>query len=519
MNSGKSVLKLAALMMIVVVLLKMLVERPIVSARTPDESDPENTYAGIDAYIEQQLHDLSIPGVSLGIVEDDRIVHLRGFGQARPGGEAPSPQTPFLICSLTKSITALAVMQLVEAGKIDLDSPVQQYLPWFRVDDPQASASITVRHLMNQTSSLGQLPGMLALVDFDGSPAATERQARSLASFTSSRPVGSAFEYSNMNYNLLGLIIEAVSGEPYPEYIQKHVFMPLDMRHSYTSQVEAKQNGIAMGYRYWFAIPVVEPNLPIPRGSLPSGQLISSTEDMTHYLIAHLNAGRYGDVRLLSPSGIDELHQGVAQADQMGVSMGRYAMGWFDHQIGQTRVLWHHGESPDYFAYMAILPEQKKGVVLLVNVDQSMMNMVLTEVAEGVMRRLAGEQTTPSQLGAIPWISRGLLLIPLLQIAGVALTLRRLWGWRHNPALRPSRRRLWSWHILWPLIPNLSLAALPVVLWLSGMLRFITLFMPDLAWTCIMSGGFAGLWSVLRTGLILRTLRESIPPDIHGISG
>jgi CubicO group peptidase (beta-lactamase class C family) len=110
------------------------------------------SYADIDAYVESQMRRLHIPGASLAIVEGDRIVYLRGFGRARPAGEIPTPQTPFFIGSLTKSITALAVMQLVEAGKIELDAPVQRYLPWFRVADPQASAQMTVRHLLNQTS-------------------------------------------------------------------------------------------------------------------------------------------------------------------------------------------------------------------------------------------------------------------------------------------------------------------------------------------------------------------------------
>jgi CubicO group peptidase (beta-lactamase class C family) len=97
----------------------------------------DTPYDAIDAYVEQQIHRLNIPGISLAIVEGDRIVHLRGFGRARPGGKAPTPQTPFFIGSLTKSITALAVMQLVEAGKIELDAPVQRYLPWFRVKIPR----------------------------------------------------------------------------------------------------------------------------------------------------------------------------------------------------------------------------------------------------------------------------------------------------------------------------------------------------------------------------------------------
>jgi CubicO group peptidase (beta-lactamase class C family) len=111
------------------------------------------SYDAIDAYIEGQMRRLHIPGVSLAIVEGERIVHRRGFGKARPGGETPTPQTPFFIGSVTKSITALAVMQLVEAGKVELDAPVQRYLPWFRVADPQASAQMTVRHLLNQTSA------------------------------------------------------------------------------------------------------------------------------------------------------------------------------------------------------------------------------------------------------------------------------------------------------------------------------------------------------------------------------
>ena len=78
------------------------------------------------------------------------------------------------------------------------------------------------------------------------------------------RPVGSAFEYSNLNYNLLGLIVEAASGESYADYIQHHIFAPLEMRHSYTSQAMAKQNGLAVGHRYWFAVPFPAPNLPDP---------------------------------------------------------------------------------------------------------------------------------------------------------------------------------------------------------------------------------------------------------------
>jgi len=86
-------------------------------------------FAAIDTYIESQMRDLRIPGLALGIVQGDQIVHLKGFGVADPSGRAVTPQTPFHIASISKSFTALAVMQLVEAGKLDLDAPVQRYRP------------------------------------------------------------------------------------------------------------------------------------------------------------------------------------------------------------------------------------------------------------------------------------------------------------------------------------------------------------------------------------------------------
>jgi CubicO group peptidase (beta-lactamase class C family) len=469
------------------------------------------SYDAVDAHIEQQMRRLNIPGVSLAIVEDDKVVHLRGFGQARPGGEAPSPQTPFVLGSTTKSFTALAVMQLVEAGKIELDAPAQRYLPWFRVADPRASAQITVRHLLNQTSGLPELPGLLSLADFDDSPGATKRQARALSTLKLTQPVGSAFKYSNVNYNLLGLIIEAASGESYPDYVQNRIFAPLGMRHSYTSQAMAKQNGLAVGHRYWFAHPFAVPNLPIPHASLPSGQLISSAEDMAHYLIAYLNGGRYEDVQILSSAGIDELHRGVAKVRQMGVSLGQYGMGWFITDTGQTKIIWHTGTAPDFFSYMALLPMQKKGVILLINADHYMMNPVMAaEVGNGVATLLAGQQPASIPFGFIrfiPWAMRALLLIPLLQIVGVAATLRLLRRWRQDPECRPSRGRMWGLHILLPLIPNLSLVAFPVYLLASKMLGFMLLFFPDVSWIALICGSFAGIWTFLRTRLILRALQ------------
>jgi CubicO group peptidase (beta-lactamase class C family) len=486
------------------------VAAPSLSAQSlPEKTSDAAPYDAIDRYIEQGLKRLNVPGAALAIVEGDQIAHQRGFGQARPGGGPPSPQTPFFIGSLTKSFTALAVMQLVEAGRVDLDAPVQRYLPWFRVADAQASAQMTVRQLLNQTSGLSSASGWAPLADFDSSPGAGESQARALATLQLSRPPGSAFEYSNMNYNLLGLIVEAASGESYAAYVQDHIFGPLDMRHSYTTRTEAQQKGLALGHRYWFAYPVAAPDLPLPRGSLPAGQLISSTEDMAHYLIAQLNEGRYGGIQVLSPAGIAEMHHPGVKFTMMGAS-GQYGMGWFIDERDQVRIVWHSGVVPDFFAYMAIVPGQNRGLVLLMNADHFLMsNFAPAEVGMGAAALLAGARPDPIRWGIIiPWVLRGQLLLPAMQILGVAATLLRLRRWRRHPNSRPSRRRMWVLHILLPMIPNLLVAGTPIALVASPLRGFLLLFAPDISWMARICGSVAGIWIFLRTGLILRTLRK-----------
>jgi len=493
----------------VLMVIRLAFEKAVLEKRV----SRNGSFADIETTIERQMRRLKIPGLSIAIVEGEEIAYLRGFGRTGPGGQAPTPQTPFFIGSLTKSFTALAVMQLVEAGRMDLDEPVQRYLPWFRLADPQTSAQITVRHLLNQTSGLPTSAGEYPLADFDQSPGATERQARALATLELTRPVGSAFEYCNMNYNLLGLIIEAASRQTYADYVQKHIFNPLGMRHTTASPAEAIQDGLATGHQYWFAHPFPTPDMPLPAGSLPGGLLISSAEDMAHYLIMHLNGGRYGDRQLLSSAGIDELHRGATEFIYMGRSLGWYGMGWYDDKINQTRIVWHSGTLPHFFAYMALLPEQKKGLVLLFNACQHWMNGVQILFGGDVAALLAGEQPQPAPMAfmpKIPWLLRGQLLLPALQAIGVVATLRRLRRWRQDPWARPDGRTAFATHVLLPLITNLS-AALTLLPLLGKRRGYLMLYMPDYSWTAILCGGFSLVWSILRTGLVLRVMRKAAP--------
>jgi CubicO group peptidase (beta-lactamase class C family) len=460
----------------------------------------------IDQYIEGQMHRLHIPGAALAIVEGDQITHMCGFGHARPGGEAPTPQTPFFIGSVTKSITALAVMQLVEAGKVELDAPVRRYLPWFRVADTQASAQITIRHLLYQTSGLPLWPSEIALHNFDDSPDAIERQVRELASLKLKHQVGEAWEYSNFNYNILGLVVESASGETYTAYIQNHILDPLEMRHSYISKANAQQDGLATGHQHWFSLPFPAPNLRIPVGSLPSGQLISCAEDLAHYLIAHLNGGRFRETQILSADGIAKMHQGVMEIKMGEKSEGFYGMGWFDIDLGATKTYSHGGNVPDFAAHIGLLPEHKRAVAILFNANPYGLPLILEEVGIGVTALLAEQQPPPIKLDFIQWIARLLPLIPVLQVYDLLATLRKVRRWEKDPALEPRGAIQWGEQMVLPLFPHLLLASVLVYLRSSGFIRYLDLFNPDVAWTARISGTLAGIWALLRSGLMIHAV-------------
>ena len=296
---------------------------------TSAAADDGPDLAAIDRYVRSEMDAQRIPGLALGIVHGDRIVHVQGFGQADRSGRSVTPQTPFLIGSVTKSFTALAIMQLSEAGRMQLDAPVQRYLPWWRVADPDASTRVTVRHLLYQVSGLSKATGNAYATSGDTHDSALEDRVRALRDAELTQPVGTTWQYSNANYWTLGMIVQAVSGQSYETYIQQHIFDPLQMRSSYTSRTEAEQHGLPTGHRYWYGFPVAS-ELPFDRGGLGSGGLSSSAQDMTRYLSLYLNEGRHGATALVSPAGAAELQRAGVPTGLDGVS---YAMGWDVGQI------------------------------------------------------------------------------------------------------------------------------------------------------------------------------------------
>lgn len=461
-------------------------------------SSSSGLYQEIEDSLFRQLRKLRVPGAALVMIEGDEIAHFAGFGKARPGGETPGLTTPFVIESLTKSFTALAVMQLAEAGKLDLEAPVRLYLPWFNLADSAAAAEITVLHLVNQTSGFSQVLGMKPLADLDTSwTDARERHGEALAFFAPARPPGEAYEYSNMNFNILGLIIEAVTGESYGEYIENNVFTPLGMNHSYTSREEARNNGLAAGHSFLFGLPRALPKLPLPEASLASGQLISCPEDMARYMAAHLNGGRFAGESILSAEGVEKLFHPAVKAGAMGVDMGHYAMGWFVEESEGSLRIWHDGFGPDFFSYMVLFPEEKRGMLLLVNANHMLVNFNLLEVCGQASDRLAGFGVEEAGLGPGSKLTWFFFLIPAAQILGIIIFTRR---YKKHPDI--FRKKTVGTFLA--CLPHILLVIAAVSLLISGMTRFSLLFMPDITLVLLVCGGVSLIWVVLRTCLIIR---------------
>jgi CubicO group peptidase (beta-lactamase class C family) len=392
-------------------------------------SGDQANYEAIDEYITARMRSDHIPGVALAIVKGDQIVYLKGYGRADQSGRPVTPQTPFLIGSVTKPFTALAVMQLVEAGKVELDAPVQRYIPWFRTADPKASAQITVRMLINQTSGLPQGPTMVTWT-WPDSPDAIERHVRLLANAKLVFSPGQGFAYSNGNYVTLGMIVQAVSGQSYEDYIRQHIFTPLDMQHSYVSQEAAMHDGMAMGYRWWLGFPIPV-TLPYNRANLPAGFAISSAEDMAHFLIAQMNGGRYRDISVLSPDGI-----GLLQAEPPS---GAYGMGWESVRIGGRRLINHDGATGNYQCSVFIDPEDRVGVFLAANAMSALDGLSSSRSSASLGARSAPE-IVRRLLGGDEDIT--LLFSALITTRGMAHTVLNMATHRPMPRQGPGQRQV-----------------------------------------------------------------------------
>lgn len=307
----------------------------------------------LDRLIQEKIDDARIPGLSVGIIKDNQVVYLKGFGKADSSGRVVTSQTPFVIGSVSKTFTAMAIMQLVEEGKIELDMPVCKYITWFGLADTSSSSKITVRELLNHTSGIS--------VAHETIHAETiEQFVRGLRNTKLTKPVGSMFQYSNTNYVILGQLIQSVAKLPYEVYIKKNIFAPLDMKHSYVSEDDAQKNGLATGYMQIFGFPT--PVSPVGHAyELPFGSIITCAEDMTHYASALLNGGKYKNASVISQESFRRMYtpSSIVSPTQC------YGLGW--HMDIGCNMFYHGGSTENFQSNITVIPKNSYALVVLYN--------------------------------------------------------------------------------------------------------------------------------------------------------
>ncbi|WP_440896983.1 serine hydrolase domain-containing protein [Amphibacillus sp. Q70] len=460
-----------------------------------DRDETSDMFSEIDNYLITEMKAQKIPGLSVGIVKDDQIVYLKGYGHSDPSGQPVTPDTPFGIGSISKPFTSIAILQLVEDNKIDLDTAVKKYLPTFQVighdESEDASSAMTVRHLLTQTSGFSQSSAYKTMFMTNNDADALKKSA---SVFTEgeeklNRPVGESYEYSNVNTIILGRIIEKVSSQSYNEYMEENIFSQLAMDNSFVLRGEALEQGLATPHNRWFGwnLPYHGPYV-YNRGEAPAGFIMSSAKDMSQFLLSQLNSRALEDEPLLTKESID-LMQNITDAPPIG---------WFVDDIHGIQVIGHAGGSVGYQAHTWFSPDEQLGVIVLTNalgvIDSSFPNTEITtatHIASGIFS-LMTNQPIPDQ--GLTISQKYGLMNTILLLLSVCLVLsiwrmfkRRLHIWQQKDF---SRTKL-TWKIVF--ISSLHFIWPAGILWMTWTTQIplwhvFTIYQPDLIlWLKIMA--------------------------------
>ncbi len=343
-------------------------EMPVSLNQVQGPTDAAEMEAFMDELFARHMEENHIAGAAIAVVRDGQLLFAKGYGYADVENKIPvdTETTIFRTGSVGKVITWTAVMQLVEQGKLDLDADINTYLD-FRIPDTYPQP-ITLKHLMTHTSGIEDR--WLESVAQNADELMTEREWL-VANFPGRvRPPGEAAGYSNYNAMLGGYIVARVSGEPYGEYVQKHIFDPLGMTHS-TAQPQVPEDLRPFASKsYIYADGALQPfpeYFGQPAG-LPSGFHQTSVTDMARFMIARLEGGFYGDAstetRILKESTAQEMLTTLYTPDPR---MKGTAYGLFDFSDNGQWALGHEGYAPVMLSQLLLLPDQHLGVFVVYN--------------------------------------------------------------------------------------------------------------------------------------------------------
>ena len=315
--------------------------------------------------IQQKMKKWDAVGVGMALVDDQKTVWMQGFGHAdKEKGAKVGPRTLFGIGSLSKLFTGVAIMKLAEEGKIDLDKPVQTYVPEFSMKTrfPEAGP-ITIRHLLTHHSGLPGDRNQERV--FLKKPADFETSFMKLPELLKdeyvTQPPGKSFSYSNLGYGVLGIVIARVSGKSYARYLEDDIMKPLGMKDSCVILTEARSAQRSRPY-----YPGGKPFPDVLLRELPAGGINSSPADLAEFMKMFLAEGRAGGRQFLKPETVRAMMrpQNADNALDLGFRIGITI--WFFDLNGQT-MMGHGGNIGAYTTMFAFLPEHKLGAVIQIN--------------------------------------------------------------------------------------------------------------------------------------------------------